>query len=380
MRRVPASSLLQRPLADSVASFVYILVRYDESPPTKAGTIVTQAPYLDPDVAHVLHARTAAVASNAVPSSSDAYSVEAVRQRTGELASTDADLRAAGAESITELVAPATDAGPDVALTLLRPHSARTNSPTPVLIPVVYVVHGGGWVTGDRRTTLSQVAGPALAAGLAAVSVEYRLAPEASHEDQLADCWNGLSWLARNAAHHGLDPHRIAAAGSSAGGTLVAGLARFTRDRAREAGGEGEALPRITHQVLLSAPLDDRCAWPSVGEFDGGGMLDGPSLARGWATLLGPRCGGADVPVTAAPARASDLADLPPAFLEIGTAEPMRDEVIDYAARLARAGVPTELHVWPGAYHGSATLVPDAEISQAAVAARESYFRRMARA
>jgi acetyl esterase/lipase len=68
---------------------------------------------------------------------------------------------------------------------------------------------------------------------------------------------------------------------------------------------------------------------------------------------LGPlQGGGAAVPAYAAPARADDLARLPPAYIAVGALDPFRDEDIAYARRLAEAGVPTELHVFPGCFHG----------------------------
>ena len=82
---------------------------------------------------------------------------------------------------------------------------------------------------------------------------------------------------------------------------------------------------------------------------------------------------------SAAPARAADLSGLAPAFIEVGAAETFRDEAVDYALRIWATGGQAELHVWAGGYHGFSGFSPDAEVSRAAVAARESWLRRVLR-
>src|SRR5215211_1032701 len=114
--------------------------------------------------------------------------------------------------------------------------------------------------------------------------------------------------------------------------------------------------------------LDDRTGTtvqpsPTVGEF---GWNSG-SNRFGWASLLGREPGGADCSPYAAAARAEDLAGLPPAYIAVGTLDLFLEEDIEYARRLMRAGVPTELHIYPGAYHGFQGLAPEARISRAFV-------------
>jgi acetyl esterase/lipase len=91
-----------------------------------------------------------------------------------------------------------------------------------------------------------------------------------------------------------------------------------------------------------------------------------PASLKGWEAYLGENHQG-DVSPYAAPARAADLSGLPPAYLCIGELDLMRDENIEYAMRLMQAGVPTELHVYPGAFHGFEGLVPNAAVSIRAV-------------
>ena len=96
----------------------------------------------------------------------------------------------------------------------------------------------------------------------------------------------------------------------------------------------------------------------------------------GWTALLGAARGGPDVSPYAAPARAADLAGLPPAFIDVGSVDIFRDEDIDYAARLSRAGTPVEFHLWPGGFHGFEDVGPDSALARAALAARVGYLRR----
>lgn len=111
-----------------------------------------------------------------------------------------------------------------------------------------------------------------------------------------------------------------------------------------------------------------------------GVLWDRATNRTGWAAILGADCGGPDVSPYAAPARASDLSGLPPTYLEAGSSEVFRDEILDYAVRLGDAGVPVELHTWAGGTHAFELFAPDAEISRACLAARTSYLTRAVRA
>jgi acetyl esterase/lipase len=107
------------------------------------------------------------------------------------------------------------------------------------------------------------------------------------------------------------------------------------------------------------------------------GNWDRTANETGWTALLGEQRGGPDVPAYAAPARAEDLSGLPPAFLDVGSAESFRDEVVTYASRIWQAGGVAELHVWPGGFHGFDGLAPQAALSQTARAARLQWLRRI---
>jgi acetyl esterase/lipase len=276
---------------------------------------------------------------------------------------TDEDLRRGGAFEVTERLVPGPAGAPDVSLLICRP----AGGPAPV--PCLYFIHGGGMMLGDNRS------GGVLGAiehaeelGAAVVSVEYRLAPETPHPGPVEDCYAGLTWTVEHAEELGIDPARVVIGGASAGGGLTAAVALLARDQ----GG-----PDLAGQLLLCPMLDDRNDTPSSWQLADLGIWDHAANEVGWTALLGEARGGPDVSPYAAPARATDLSGLPPAFIDVGSAETFRDEDVAYATRIWQAGGQAELHVWPGGFHGFTGVVPDAAISKAAVAAQRSWLRRL---
>jgi acetyl esterase len=219
-------------------------------------------------------------------------------------------------------------------------------------------VHGGGFIGGDVAVDHAQNLWLARELGVVIVSVDYRLAPEHPFPAPLEDCYAGLVWTAKNADTLGVDPDRIAIHGVSAGGGLCAGLALLARDR----GG-----PAIAFQYLGVPEIDDRLDTPSMHAYTDTPLWNRPNAVISWDAYLGPgRRGSEGVSSYAAPARATDLDGLPPAYVSAMQFDPLRDEDIRYAQRLLHAGIPTELHVFPGTFHGSALA------THAAVSVREA--------
>lgn len=209
-------------------------------------------------------------------------------------------------------------------------------------LPCVYSIHGGGYVLGSRHMDDLKFQRWCPALGCIGASVEYRLAPETAYPGPLDDCYDGLAWLFEHAEELGIDPAQIGIAGISAGGGLAAGLALLIRDRSEFT---------VTFQLLDCPMIDDRQQTPSS-RLDGLSVWSRDSNEFGWRAYLGDLYGTDDIPIYAAAARATDLSGLPPAYISVGTIDGFRDEDIDYAMRLNQAGVPTELHVYPGAPHG----------------------------
>ena len=171
----------------------------------------------------------------------------------------------------------------------------------------------------------------------------------------LEDWYSGLTWFFDQADGLGLDADRIAVGGASAGGGLAAGLALLARDRKQV---------RPCFQLLTYPMLDDRNETPSSHMIADTRVWNRNANEVGWAAYLDGANGADDVPAYAAPARAVDLSGLPPALVTVGSLDMFVDEDIAYAQALLQAGVPCELHVYPGAFHGSNGFVVDSDISQ----------------
>jgi acetyl esterase/lipase len=209
---------------------------------------------------------------------------------------------------------------------------------------VVLHFHPGGFIMGSPIIRDGRNRMVARAVHCMVVSVEYRLAPEAPFPAALDDGYAALRWVRASCAELGGDPARIAVAGESAGGGVAAAVVQLAHDR-----GDSPVLL----QLLTYPMLDDRVgaslsAAPSCGEF----VWTRESNQFAWAALLGEHYGERTLPRYAAPGRREELAGLPPTFIAVGAIDLFAEEDIGFARRLLRAGVATELHVFPGAFHG----------------------------
>lgn len=210
--------------------------------------------------------------------------------------------------------------------------------------PAILYTHGGGFVMGSPISSMRLVQEVALALDCVVVSVDYRLAPETRFPGALDDNYAALKWLHANASKLGADASRIAVMGESAGGGHAAMLALAARDR-------GE-IP-LVYQALIYPMLDDRTGSTRMPPPYQGALIWTPKDNRfGWSSLLGIAAGAPRVPYGSVPARVGSLHGLPPTFIGVGSIDLFVDEDIDYARRLADAGIPVTLNVVPGAFHG----------------------------
>jgi len=290
-------------------------------------------PPLDPEIAAALAVqldRPSPITEIDIPSkrAEDALARAAAESQIGQLGLVRTDLEATGFD------------GAVVPLSLLH---RRDRSPSS---PLIYFIHGGGMMLGNRWTGFDVFVDWIDRYNAVVATVEYRLAPEFPFPAPQEDCYSGLLHLANNADALMLNVGTSLLAGMSAGGGLAASVALMARDR----GG-----PSVAGQLLIAPMLDDRGQTRSTQQFRTG-MWNALENQLGWQSLLGERYGTDGVPPYAAPARATDLSRLPPAFLEVGTAEVFRDEVVEFASKIWADGGQADLHVWSGGFHGFSTF------------------------
>lgn len=308
-------------------------------------------PPFDPEIAAAMLDQAETVVISLAPDEIDGLRASSTAPDIGDVA--------ADAGSVASVHHAPGPAG-DVRLLLVRPIDA--SGPVPVLLHL----HGGGLITGEVSHNVDMALD--VAPGWAVASVEYRLAPENPYPAAVEDAYAALTWLVANAAELGLDAERVVVSGVSAGGGLAAALALLARDR----GG-----PDLLGQLLIYPMLDDRNETVSSHQIDGFGVWDRGSNDTGWDALLGERRKTDDVSIYAAPARATDLTGLPPAFIDVASAEVFRDEDVAYATKIWEQGGVAELHVWPGGFHGFDAMAPQAALSVKARAARLDWLHRI---
>jgi acetyl esterase/lipase len=214
-------------------------------------------------------------------------------------------------------------------------------------------IHGGSFVTGTPEIDAFVNVEIARRAGVVVASVDYRLAPEHPFPAGAEDCYRALEWLHESAGLLGIDRSRIGVLGDSAGGGLAATVTILARERAG---------PPLAFQALTQPVLDDRLETPSMRSGRDTVMWNRASAEATWRLYL---AGQAATPI-AAPARMDDLSGLPPAYISVNELDPLRDEGVDYARRLLACGVPVELHLWAGAFHGF-RIVREAAIARRAM-------------
>lgn len=223
-------------------------------------------------------------------------------------------------------------------------------------VPALLWIHGGGLILGTpeqddvSNLTLSREL------GIAVFSAAYRLAPDHPAPAALDDLVAGFRELVARADEFGIDPGRIAIGGASAGGGLAAALAQRLLD---------EGGPQPVFQLLVYPMLDDRTALRDDVDARHMRMWSPASNRFAWSAYLGTDASATGIRSAVVPARREDLSGLPPAWIGVGTLDLFHDEDLEYARRLRAAGVPCDLTVAPGAFHGFDAVFWKAGVSRA---------------
>ena len=228
-------------------------------------------------------------------------------------------------------------------------------------LPALVYFFGGGWVTGSLDTADGVCRRLANSTPCAVVAVSYRRAPEHRFPAAVEDCDAAMRWVAEHGTELGVDPQRLAVGGASSGGNLAAACAQLAHER---------GAPILRFQLLVYPPLDYRADTPSIREAVDPVFFDRDDLAWCWAHYL--TCDSDGASPLASPLRARSLGGLPPALVITAELDPLRDEGELYAARLAAAGVRTDLVRFQGMVHGFYSMngvLDAAEQAQAVTAA-----------
>ncbi|KAJ8132615.1 hypothetical protein O1611_g1009 [Lasiodiplodia mahajangana] len=243
-------------------------------------------------------------------------------------------------------------------------------------LPCIFYIHGGCRYGGTPYSGYLQRARDwATCFNAIAVSVDYRLSPNEpdespTGEEPTNDCFDALSWVYHHLGAHEDDVLRygnrskVIVFGTSAGGGLAASTVMKWCRAKREA--SSRPLGELYGLILEAPQLDDRCNTQSHEKFKNGNMFTSRDALQGWDVSLGARRGTEHVSIFEAPARASrtDVQGFPPTYIDVGTAEPFRDEAENFYNTLRKAKVDVEMNSWDGGFHGFFTAVPDALISR----------------
>jgi acetyl esterase/lipase len=292
------------------------------------------------DLNEVLDEQCVGVLSMLPPDLMDLTDIDVARARLNGLLGMMPSPPLPDGVEVTEAFAPSLDGGPDVRVKVYTPTDRDS------LCGAMLWAHGGGMVMLDADGDDFESATRAVAHRCIVVSVDYRLAPETAAPGPVDDCFAALTWLAGQADAMSVDITRIMIGGASAG----AGLAAGTALRARDAGG-----PTLAAQMLRYPMLDHRNETPSSHAIQDLRVWNRSANLVAWEAYLG----GTEPTAYSSPSRADDLSGLPPAHINVGTFDMFHDEDVAYATALNRAGVPCELHVYPGAFHASNGFLPD---------------------
>ncbi|MDR3072440.1 MAG: alpha/beta hydrolase [Clostridiales Family XIII bacterium] len=230
-------------------------------------------------------------------------------------------------------------------------------------VPGVLWIHGGGYSIGIPEQDDHYIRRFVETYGCVVVSPDYMLSLDKPYPAAMDDCYAALIWLSDHGEEYGMRSDQIFVGGNSAGGGLAAAVCLYARD---------QGVPAIAYQMLLYPMLDDR---PTESSTDNDAPVwDSKLNLASWRLYLGDVYGTDDVSIYAAPARATDLTNLPATFSFVGSIEPFFNETVQYIERLENAGIPVHFKVFDGCFHGFDQICYKTDISRkAAIFMKENF-------
>lgn len=224
-------------------------------------------------------------------------------------------------------------------------------------VPGLLWIHGGGYASGLPEFDEVFIRRFVEESGCVVVSPDYRLSFETPYPAALEDCYSALLWLKEHGGEYGMRPNQIMVGGDSAGGGMTAAITLFARDKKEVA---------IAFQMPLYPMLDDRMDTESAAGNDAP-IWNSKSNYIAWKLYLGDLFGKAEIPEYAAPSRAEDYTNLPPACSFVGSLEPFRDETMAYMVKLKESGTLVHFKVFEGCFHGFDIVSPKSSVAKEAI-------------
>jgi acetyl esterase/lipase len=221
---------------------------------------------------------------------------------------------------------------------------------------VVYY-HGGGRIAGNIKLFEPLIQWYVHHSGVSFLLVEYRIAPSVSAKRSIDDCFEAFQWLKSKGSELGINSNRIGIMGESGGGGIAAGVAIMARENDIQ----------LAHQILVYPMLDDRRSLMEkhIAEYQ---LLSNHDLYICWEAALGEVPGSDGISEIVSPGRLENFEGLAPAFISVGFFDNLRQESMEYAERLLKAGVSIEFHLYPNVPHAFDLVAPEAAVSKRAFA------------
>lgn len=271
------------------------------------------------------------------------------------------DTKVAEPEVVTDETKVALENGREMRVIIVRP--TGTDDP----LPMIFYIHGGGWVMGDEITHKRLIS--ELAAKVPAVVVfpVYEPSPEAQYPQTTQDLFSVLNYMVDYGAKYNLDSSQLAVAGDSVGGNMAAVMALMAKEK--------ENKPKIDFQLLLYPVTDADFYNQSYKDYADGPWLTRKAMEWFWDQYAPDESQREEIYASPLRATKEQLSDLPPALIITDENDVLRDEGEAYARKLTEAGVETASIRVNGTIHDFMMLNPLAESEPAKTAMALAVFK-----